>query len=90
MAHEIVKQLLSHYYKSMNTKGTPVYFTTKQRQSYHIVKLMGGYVATDGLYAKYNKRVLLRISLIQSITNSGTRGLRGYLTFSKQPYYHYY
>ena len=52
---------------------------------------MSGYVAAnDGLYAKYNKRILLRTSLIQPIINGGTRGLGGYLIFSKQPYYCYY
>ena len=52
---------------------------------------MSGYVAANNrLYAKYNKRILLRTSLTQPITNSGTKGLGGYLIFSKQPYYYYY
>ena len=30
------------------------------------------------------------MSLIQPVTNGGTRGLGGYLAFSGQPYYYYY
>ena len=45
---------------------------------------MSGYVAAnDGLYAEYNKRILLRMSLTQPVTNGDTRGLGGYLAFSK-------
>ena len=52
---------------------------------------MSGYVAANnGLYAKCDKRILLRTSLIQPIINGGTRGLGVYLTFSRQPYYYYY
>jgi len=52
---------------------------------------MSGYVAAnDGLYAKCNKRILLRTSLTLPVTNSGTGGLGGYLAFSGQPYYYYY
>jgi len=44
---------------------------------------MSGYVAAnDGLYAKYDKRILLRTSLTLPIINGSTRGLGGYLTFS--------
>ena len=52
---------------------------------------MSGYIAANnGLYAKCNKRILLRTSLIQPIINSNTKGLGGYLTFGGQPYYYYY
>jgi len=52
---------------------------------------MSGYVAAnDGLYAECDKRILLRTSLTQPITNGDTRGLGGYLAFGKQPYYCYY
>ena len=45
---------------------------------------MSGYVAAnDGLYAKCDKRILLRISLTQPVINGGTKGLGGYLTFSR-------
>ena len=52
---------------------------------------MSGYVAAnDGLYAEYNKRILLRTSLTQPVITGNTRGLGGYLAFSRQPYYYYY
>ena len=52
---------------------------------------MSGYIAAnDGLYAKCNKRILPRTSLIQPVINGDTRGLGGYLAFSRQPYYYYY
>ena len=45
---------------------------------------MSGYVAANnGLYAEYNKRILPRISLIQPVINGGTKGLGGYLIFSR-------
>ena len=52
---------------------------------------MSGYVAAnDRLYAECDKRILPRTSLIQPVTNGGTRGLGGYLAFGGQPYYRYY